>query len=87
MLDNTQYFEIQYWIYWTILSILIFDNGYTGQYSVFRDSILTILDNTQYAGGGCVFVCVPRVLIRLFSTPQAGLAAIVGAYNVLNVSK
>jgi len=30
-------------------------------------------------------VCLPRVLIPLFSRPQARLAAVVGAYNVLNV--
>ena len=37
----------------------------------------------------CVYVCAydDFHLISLFSSPQAGLAAVVGAHNVLNVSK
>lgn len=41
----------------------------------------------EYATKDCVFVCVPSVMIPLFSRPQARLATILGAHNGLSVSK
>lgn len=37
--------------------------------------------------GDCVFLCMPHVLIPLFSRAQARLAAVVSAHNGLKVNK
>lgn len=91
VLDNTKYFVHVYWLYCSILSILRFHTGHTGFAFVLSivararppSAVAGWKITTGYMRGGCVLVCMPHVLFPLFSRLGPGLAAVVGAYNVL----